>query len=770
MTDPTNQRLRICLNGIVQGVGFRPFVYRLAVDHDLAGFVGNNAEGVFIEVEGPSVRLEQFRTLLTATAPPLARLDSCVVAAIAPRGESGFTIDLSSHSGAATTLISPDVALCDDCRNELFDRADRRYRYPFINCTNCGPRFTIVESIPYDRPNTSMRTFPMCADCRREYDDPRDRRFHAQPVACPVCGPSLVFYDGADQIHTDDVIGSAITELVNGRIVALRGLGGFHLAVDATNEEAVARLRQRKHRFEKPLALMAPDLVAIRRYCDVSVEEERVLSGPAHPIVLLRRKTDPGGLAPSVVYDNRYFGFMLPYTPLHHLLFDGRLDALVMTSGNRAEEPIAIGNDEALERLAPIADCFILHDREILQRCDDSIVRIAAGETRMIRRARGFVPAPVYLGRPTHHKVLAVGAELKNTVALTRGETVFLSQHIGDLDNPMALDFFEHAMAHLQRILEIEPDLVACDLHPGYLSTEWAKARNRLPVVEIQHHHAHLVSVMAENRVEEPTIGIILDGTGYGIDGTIWGGEVLIGDARQFERFAWLEPIPLPGGTAAIREPWRMALSYLDYAFDNRADIPDLPFMTRLPAHGRETVERMIARGVNSPLTSSCGRLFDGVAALLNLCTVNTYEAQAAIALETAAAGCASTLPIGSDRQPAIATGGPLEFGRLIRGVIEKAGRKQPAAEIAARFHHDLAELFVQAAVAARTVTGISRVGLSGGVWQNVLFFEYVTARLQQEGFVVLTHREVPTNDGGIALGQAVIADAVARDVINPAR
>ncbi len=763
MTNTAVQRQRISISGIVQGVGFRPFVYRLATEHALAGFVGNDSTGVTIEVEGPNDALERFRHDLFATPPPLARIDAHATSEVDTVGRAGFSISPSRLGTTAAALIPPDIAVCDDCLRELFDPNDRRYRYPFINCTNCGPRYTIVEGIPYDRAQTSMKTFPMCLDCAREYHDPNDRRFHAQPVACPVCGPRVSLHDGNRNLPCDDPIAAAIGYLKQGRILAIRGLGGFHLAVDATNDDAVRELRRRKHREEKPLALMAADLATIKRYCDVNVQEESLLTDPSCPIVLLNRRSADDDIAPSVVFDNRHYGFMLPYTPLHHLIIRGNFTALVMTSGNLAEEPIAIGNDEALVRLADIADCFLLHDREILQRCDDSIVRVSDGQPRLIRRSRGYVPKAIYLPSRLNHKVLAVGGELKNTVALGQEDRVLLSQHIGDLDNPAALDFFEQTIDHLGSVFDIEPDLIACDVHPDYLSTKWARVRAHVPVLAVQHHHAHLVAVMADSGVVEPTIGIILDGTGYGPDGTIWGGEVLIGDARRFERFAHLQPVPLPGGTAAVEQPWRVALSYLHAVYGKRYAKLNLPLIEGLSTERRETIIRMIERGINSPMTSSCGRLFDGVAALLGLGEINQYEAQAAIALENSAAAWSPSLAYHRSLVAGSGGRGALSVEPLIRAVVNGLTEEQPVASIAAEFHVRLAELLVRAALAARDVSGIRQVGLSGGVFQNVLLFEYLAERLRQERFTVLTHHNVPTNDGGLALGQVVIADARVR-------
>ena len=750
------ERHRLRINGIVQGVGFRPFVYRLARDLGLTGFVYNDQDGVLIEIEGLSAQLAQFAARIRSEAPPAARIVTVSSDAIPQTGDTDFLIRVSEHSARSGTLISPDLAVCRDCLDELFDPADRRYRYPFVNCTNCGPRFTIVRSIPYDRPLTSMAVFPMCPECAREYHDPGDRRFHAQPNACPRCGPRLILRDRDGLVDSDDVCRAAVALLKEGRIGAVRGLGGFHLAVDASNEQAVLTLRQRKGRAEKPLAMMAPDVATIRKYCHVSEREEALLQHRTRPIVLLSIR-ELGILAPSVAPGQNYLGFMLPYTPLYHLLLKGHFDALVMTSGNWSEEPIAIGNDEAVERLGNIADFFVLHDREILQRCDDSIVRVADGEARVIRRARSYVPEPVFLPTPLRRRVLACGGELKNTVALGRGTELFLSQHIGDLDNPAAYGFFEHCIRQLQDILEITPDLIACDLHPDYLSTKWALRQAGVPVVRVQHHHAHLVSAMAENGVVDRTLGIILDGTGYGLDGNIWGGEVLVGDALGFERLAWLRPVAMPGGEAAIKEPWRMALSWLYATYGPRLTDLRLPMLEAVGRDRVAVVIKMIDQSINSPMTTSCGRLFDAVAAMLLLSMAINYEAQAAIALEMAAGELSpEPYPIESLKD----SSGEIDVRPLIERIVSDIESSRDTAEISARFHRSLAEYFVAAACRASEDYGIRRVALGGGVFQNRIFFEYTAARLRESGLEVLTHRTVPTNDGGLALGQAVIADA----------
>ncbi len=750
-------REKIRINGIVQGVGFRPFVYNLAEECALAGFVCNNSDGVLIEIEGKDANLTRFRERLQDEPPPLAQIVTCDVEQVTPKGDHAFSIEISERKTTAATLIAPDISICGDCLEELFDPNNRRHRYPFINCTNCGPRYTIVRGTPYDRPLTSMAEFEMCDACALEYKDPADRRFHAQPNACSDCGPRLSLFDNrGHEIDSFDIILSVAHFLKMGKIVAIKGLGGFHLAVNPFDENAVQELRRRKGRAQKPFALMAPDLESVQRFCHISENESHVLQSAQRPIVLLRARADQE-LAPSVAPGNRCLGFMLPYTPLHYFLLRDNFGALVMTSGNFSEEPIAIGNDEARQRLAGLADVFLMHDREILQRSDDSIVREARGATRLLRRSRGYVPKPVFLKTPTHNRILACGGELKNTVALSRGATVFLSQHIGDLDNPAAFTFFENSIAHLQNILEIEPEAIAYDLHPEYLSSKWALEQDGLPKIGVQHHHAHLASVLAENQTEERAIGIILDGTGYGTDGTIWGGEMLIGDTCGFERFAWLSPVALPGGAAAIRQPWRMALSYLYHAYGDALYELKLPFIKPRPAHEVRVIMQMLEKRLNSPLTSSCGRLFDAVAALLGIRSEVNYEAQAAIELEMCIDE--SEQDWYTDAIPNVESNQALDISPLIRAVVADQENGTDAGKIAARFHRTLAEVFLAAAGTARDNTGIETVALSGGVFQNVYFCNYLVDRLREEEFRTLTHTLVPTNDGGVALGQIVIAD-----------
>jgi hydrogenase maturation protein HypF len=752
-------RYRVFVEGIVQGVGFRPFVHQLARAGDLKGYVTNTAQGVEMEVEGEEDRLEVFFRTLLESPPPLARITALKKISVPLKEDGkGFVIRESSVQGERSALITPDTATCPDCLRELRDPLDRRYRYPFINCTYCGPRYTIIRDIPYDRPHTTMASFIMCRECAAEYHSPEDRRFHAQPNACPKCGPRVYLHDREGRpLNSSEPIRDAARLLHEGRILAVKGLGGFHLAVDAVQEEAVRRLRALKHREEKPLALMARDVEAVTAFAWVDEEDRDILESPERPIVLLRKK-EPNPIAPSVAPTNRYFGVMLPYTPLHHLLMDYGFIALVMTSGNLSEEPICRENDEAFRRLQGIADFYLIHDREIYLRCDDSIVQKVGREMRVLRRSRGFVPVPIFLKEPLL-PILACGAELKNTVCLTKGDRAFLSQHIGDLETMETLEFFQQTIEHLKRILEIEPQIVAYDLHPDYLSTRFALERKGVRLIGVQHHFAHMVSGMAEHGLKEKVIGLSLDGTGYGLDGQIWGGEVLVGDLSSFERKGHLEYLPLPGGTKAIREPWRMAISYLYKAYGDDFYRLDLPVINRRPKGQREILGRMIRRRINSPLTSSCGRLFDGVAALIGLREVVAFEGQAAMELEMIQDPAETSFypnEVSSEEGRYLIRPAP-----IIRAVVEDLRRGISPARISRRFHLTLMEVFTRICLILREESGIEKVVLSGGVFQNRTFLAGMEERLKQEGFQVYSQVRVPTNDGGIALGQAVAAHYV---------
>ena len=751
-----NIRRRIQVSGIVQGVGFRPFVYRLASERGLVGQVGNNASGVSIEVQGPFASVEEFVNCLSREAPSLARITDVALNDIPLNGDVTFAI-APSEAGHVHTLISPDIAVCADCLRELFDRADRRYGYPFINCTNCGPRFTIVRNIPYDRPGTSMAMFPMCPACQAEYDDPRNRRFHAQPNACWDCGPHVELWErDGSAIACDDPIAEAVCRLEGGEVAAVKGLGGFHLAVDATNALAVETLRERKHRIEKPFAVMVPDAATAARFCELDESGRAVLELAQRPIVLLPKKENIP-IAEAVAPRNHYLGVFLPYTPVHHLLFArSRFSALVMTSGNLSEEPIAIDNQEAVARLAPLADCLLVNNRDILLRCDDSVVQPTPRGLRHLRRSRGYVPMPVFLKEEVP-SVLAVGGELKNTICLSKGRHAFLSQHIGDLENLEGYSFFEEALRHLQKILEIQPTAIAYDPHPDYFSTQWALRQTGMPLVGVQHHHAHIAACMAENHLDGQVIGVALDGTGYGSDGHLWGGEVLVADYAGFERRAHFEYLPLPGGAAAIREPWRMTLSYLakHLGADSVTQL-QIPFLQHLDWRKTQIVLQMIERGVNSPLTSSCGRLFDAVAALIGVRQSVNYEGQAAIELEMAAddhESVAYPLELIPQAEEWIIGTKPL-FDSLLHDIRANVS----VSKISARFHNALVSVFAELAQLVRERTALNRVCLSGGTFNNLYLTNRLSSRLEQAGLEVFTQREVPCGDGGLSLGQAMVA------------
>jgi len=829
-------RKAIEVSGIVQGVGFRPYVYRLAFEHHLAGFITNTAAGVSIEVEGPVEAVDYFVSRLLTEAPPLARITQVAAHDIPARAEGEFRILPSRQGENRRVLISPDVATCDDCLRELFDPSDRRFHYPFINCTNCGPRYTIVRDIPYDRARTSMAVFPMCADCQREYDDPLDRRFHAQPNACWKCGPQVELWDGdGKRIEVVDPIREAAARLQAGYVVAVKGLGGFHLAVDATNPAAVSRLREGKRRVEKPFAIMAPSLDAVRSFCHLDDASRALLESPERPIVLLRKKP-LSPIAEQVAPFNLDYGVFLPYTPLHHLLLSaGRFQALVMTSGNISEEPIAIDNTEAVARLHGIADFFLVHNRDVLLRCDDSVARVGpmpensppwlrrgkgvvgsvptppsseAGSRsscgaylsegrslsanqpaepqvivtriernsdkpghgqaiQLLRRSRGYVPVPVFLNQDLP-PILAVGGELKNTVCLTKGRHAFLSQHIGDLENLESYGFFETAISSLKRILEVEPQLLAYDLHPDYFATRWALSQTGIERVGVQHHHAHIASCMAENHLDGRVIGIALDGTGYGTDGAVWGGEVLLATYADFERGAHLDYVPMPGGAAAITEPWRMAVSYLHKHFGEALWDLEIPFVWELEsqvgANGQAPLRkqvalllRMIERGVNSPLTSSCGRLFDAVSALTGIRQRVNYEAQAAIELEAAMAGEREEAGYPFDLR-AEGDGWIIGTRPLFAALVNDLKCVVPAGIISRRFHEGFVEVLARAAKLIHANTAVNNICLSGGSFQNVFLLEGLKRKLEADGLNVFTHSEVPCGDGGLSLGQALVA------------
>jgi len=739
------ERLQVRMRGAVQGVGFRPFVYRLANDLGLTGWVRNSSDGLVIEVEGPRAELDRFLERLASERPAAALVLETRTARSAATGCRTFQILASDETVERTASLLPELATCRECLTEISDPSDRRYGYPFTNCTNCGPRFTIIEDIPYDRPRTTMRGFAMCPECRGEYTDPANRRFHAQPNACPRCGPRLWAETPGNasvdltSMPSEHAIVEAGRVLQQGGIVALKGIGGFQLLTDARQPEAVERLRERKHREAKPFALMMPGIEMVCHYCEVSAEEQRLLESPAAPIVLLKPSGAPG-LAPGVAESSPYLGVMLPYSPLHHLLMREFPFPIVATSGNASDEPIAIENQEARARLGEIADLFVMHNRPIARPCDDSVVRLVRGRESVMRRARGYAPLPVFVGRDLP-AVLAVGGHLKNTVAIAVGQQVFLSQHVGDLDTIEARGAFERAIDDLCRLYRFKPELVACDLHPDYASTRWAR-ESGLPLVAIQHHQAHVAACAAENGIEGPYLGVSWDGTGYGLDGTVWGGEVFHADGIEFERIAHLRPFRLPGGEAAVREGWRSAASLLwEVGGQSAAALP----AQRLP------LLRMLEHGVNAPWTTSVGRLFDAVASMVGVADESRFEGQAAMMLERAI-GSLST----DESYELVSSGDTGDWAPLIEAVRQDVARQEPKGLVAARFHNALANWIVT--VSERV--GERQVVLSGGVFQNGYLVERTSALLEAGGFRVLTHRYVPPNDGGIALGQAVLAVA----------
>jgi len=755
-------RLRIALQGTVQGVGFRPFVYRLATDLRLTGWVRNTPAGVLLEVEGSPEPIKQFQASLDNQKPANCFIYSSEVTVLDPAGYTAFEIR-ESLAGEKSAVVLPDLATCPACRAELFDSANRRYRYPFINCTHCGPRFSIIESLPYDRPNTSMKRFQMCPACRSEYENPADRRFHAQPNACPVCGPWLELWrrDGSKAAEREEALAGAARAIREGRILALKGIGGFQLLVDARNDKAVLRLRELKDREEKPFALMYPSLARAESDCQVSDLERQLLLSPAAPIVLLIAKA--AAISKHVAPRNPYLGVMLPYSPLHHLIMADLDFPVVATSGNAKDEPICTDECEALERLNGFVDLFLVHNRPVVRPVDDSVVRTLGGREAVMRRARGYAPLPVTLP-DGEGSVLGVGAHLKNTVALAVGRQVFVSQHLGDLETPEARKGFEDAVAALQDLYETQPAGIGCDAHPDYESTRFAKAAG-LPVTEVQHHYAHVLACMAENDLTSPVLGVSWDGTGYGLDGTVWGGEFLEVNDSSVARLAHLETFPLPGSEIAVREPRRSALGLLYRVFgDGAFEMTELPAVASFSAADRRLLKTVLAKGINCPLTSSAGRLFDGVAALAGLRQVSTFEGQAAMELEFACNGFESDEsypievrePVGGAERPIL-----IDWKPLVRHVLADSGSCVPVGIIAVRFHNALCEAIV--AIAKRA--GQSRVVLTGGCFQNRYLTERAIRRLAQEGFRPYWHQRIPPNDGGISLGQVVaVSRAVSRE------
>ncbi len=753
--------LGVRVRGIVQGVGFRPFVYRLAADTGLSGWVRNTSDGVQIEVEGPRRSTGLFLRKLREAAPPLSHIDEVTTEECPPRGFARFEIRESLFEEGKSQLVSPDIATCPACLEELLDATDRRHQYPFTNCTNCGPRFTIITDMPYDRSKTTMRSFAMCPECQAEYDDPLDRRFHAQPNACPVCGPSLSLLDAhGATVECADPLAQTSTLLKKGAIVAIKGLGGFLLACDATSPQAVRLLRERKQRPAKPFAIMVPDLEVAAQHCDVSEQESSLLASPAAPIVLARWK-DSSSICHEVAPSLLYLGLMLPYTPLHHVLLRHCEMPLVMTSGNLSEEPIAAGNEEALRRLADIADYFLMHNRPIHSRYDDSVAMVVDGTVQMLRRARGYAPNPVALPFEAP-RILATGAQTKNTFCLTRGHHAFVSQHIGDLDSVETLDHFEATILLYTKLFRAEPELVAHDLHPDYLSTRYAQdmSQRGLRTCAVQHHHAHIAACMVENGVTEPVIGVAFDGAGLGADGHIWGGEFLVCDFAAFRRVGRIEYLPLAGGDAATLRPYRTAVGYIMTLFGN-GGLDRSPFLLGQLAEGEgDIIARQVGSGLNAPLCSSMGRLFDAVAAIAGLRHRIAYEGQAAVELEMAAHRHGGPAPTGRYAFQVDKTDGTYVLGvaPLLSAVLDDIHAGQPASLVAAAFHEAVAQMTADMCSRIAADSGIRTVALSGGIFQNRLLLHRVRALLGEAGLNVLLHTTLPSNDGCVSLGQAVVA------------
>jgi len=763
VSDACVQRLSVVIRGAVQGVGFRPFVYRLATESGLSGWVANTSGGVLIEVEGPPESLERFLGRLRDERPPRSFVQSQEHRVLDAADYDGFEIRHSDPTGAKTALVLPDIATCPDCLAEILDPADRRHRYPFTNCTNCGPRFSIIEELPYDRPKTTMKRFTQCDRCCAEYDDPLDRRFHAQPNACPDCGPRLRMWNAAGDVLADGetALVETVKALGRGSVIALKGLGGFQLLVDARSEDAVRTLRQRKLREEKPLAVLFPSIDDVREHCHLAETEERILTGPEAPITLLRRRSPDDGIAPAVAPGNPFLGVMLPYTPLHHLLMRDAGYPIVATSGNLSDEPICTDEHEAVERLGTIADLFVVHDRPIARHVDDSVVRVVAGRPQVLRRARGFAPLPIVLpaGKPMAPMV-AVGAHLKNSVAISLGRQIFISQHIGDLDSEPARDAFRRVIDDLGRLWDLEPRAVVCDEHPDYVSTRYA-TESGSRVLRCQHHYAHVLACMAENEVTAPALGVSWDGTGLGSDGTIWGGEFLLAKGQSFERVAHLRTFRLPGGESAIKQPWRTAIGLLYEIYgDDLFEMADLAPLRGRPQRELDLLRTVLRRGVNAPVTSSAGRLFDAVSALLAPRERIAFEGQAAMELEFALDESAAGEPYPIEVRDSPAGGAIVDWEPMVRAILDDLSEGVPPGRISTRFHDALVEAI--AAVARRV--GEPRVVLTGGCFQNRYLTERSEARLRRDGFHVYWHQRVPPGDGGIALGQLVSAAAAAEE------
>lgn len=769
----TEQRLGIVVTGVVQGVGFRPFVYNLAKNFRLNGFVRNEGGAVRIEVEGGRTEIEGFVRVLKCNAPPLARISNIAFYEMEATGEPVFSILESAVAEQSANYVPADAATCSDCIAELFDPLNRRFRYPFINCTNCGPRFTIIEKLPYDRPFTTMSAFKMCQACKFEYDNPSNRRFHAQPNACSDCGPSIRFFDSASSrmagktLDNEIALNGLLASLKQGQIAAVKGLGGFHLVCSAENEESIARLRARKRRAAKAFALMMANIEMVHSYCELSSQEEHILLSRHRPILLLKRRNNllPGNLAP----DSDSLGVMLPYTPLHHLILADYGAPIVATSANLSEEPIAIDNEEALSRLGQIADCFLDNDRKIYSRYDDSVLQMVSDGSMFLRRSRGYAPDALSMPFRSQRTVLALGPQLKNTFAIVRENQAFLSQHIGDLDNLETAEHLQQSINTYLKLFDLVPDLIAYDLHPDYFTSSLASelsARWKLPAIQVQHHHAHIVSCMAEHNLRDSVLGVAFDGIGYGADQTLWGGEFLLCQYDRFERLAHLETFQLPGGTQAIREPWRIALAFVEAAPADRQGA-FAPFIQSLEEEYGERsiaiVKQQIGRRLNSPSTSSCGRLFDAISALTGVCHQADYEGQAAIRFQKKASNCShSTLNdcMGSFYSFSLTDAQPVKI-KIIDVVSEAYGdlrRGERVEDISCRFHSTMAQIICQTCIFLRDKTKVNLVCLSGGVFQNELLLEMSKVLLEENGFQAYRPQQIPPNDGGISLGQAVVA------------
>jgi len=749
--------LKIEIKGMVQGVGFRPFIYNLAKRYHIHGYVLNDTHGVEMEVEGAKSVLDTLLFQIKTSPPPQSRIEQIKIKKCPIRGYKNFIIKESENKKTKTVLVSPDLATCDDCLNELFDPKDRRFEYPFLNCTNCGPRLSIIKEVPYDRDKTTMSVFRMCPECEREYHDPENRRFHAQPNACPVCGPKLTLMDKKKNVlNTTDPVAYTIRLLEQGRIVAIKGIGGYHLAVDAFNPVAVSNLRKRKYREDKPFALMAKDIKVIQNFCYVNPWEKKLLQSVARPILLLRKK-DSQLIAPEVAPLQKSWGVMLPYTPLHHLLLSASDLVLVMTSGNQSDEPIVFEDDDAFQRLKDIADYFLFHNRKIHRRCDDSVTRVWKGKEMLLRRARGYVPQPIKVASNFRKHILATGSQLKNTFCLARDNFAFLSTHIGDLENFETLDFYAKEIERFKKLCSVKPEIYAYDLHPEYLSTKYVLSLRNVQRIPIQHHHSHIASCMAENKINQKVIGVAFDGTGYGEDQAIWGGEFLIADFKEFKRVAHLKYIPMPGGEMAVKHPWRMAASYLFTCYGEDFTKLDLEFIKNLDRDKWNTIRKILEQKINLFPTSSLGRFFDGISVLLNWRETTNYEGQPAIELET----WADENEKGKYSFEITGENGILILHPelVIKGVVEDLCRKKRKSEIAAKFHNTIAQMTRDVCLKLRREHDLNLVCLSGGVFQNRFLLNRTFRFLAQSKFKVYTHHRVPPNDGGISLGQAVIAN-----------